>query len=321
MADDVEEKTTRKKGHEPISVVCAVIILIATVAVAGAFIADNVIGDSDHHIDDGDKVTVSYTLSFYDYYNSSDGTPGVIFQTTDSAINDQHGSDGTSYLFANTYSFLTSNLEVTINAGKVLQGFNDALLGHKAGDTVYVTIPASGGYTSVDTVRESVLSETKTVSLTQTVSAAAFADEYGFTPAGTVTITTSFGWDATATFDSMSNTVTVVSTPTVGESYTSVDNGYGKVVVTVSSVDANNVLYTTAVSEYTETGATVTYNSAEYKEIEMIELKNIAGNSIFVYAVQEDADGNATAFLYKTVAENYDIDLYFVIHIESIEEA
>ena len=63
MVDDEDIKP--RKEREPISLVCLVVLIVASVAVIGAFVNDNILnGDNDAEAASGSTVEVDYNCKF-----------------------------------------------------------------------------------------------------------------------------------------------------------------------------------------------------------------------------------------------------------------
>lgn len=203
----VKEKPKVKRSIDPIIAVCAAVLLLSSVVIIAATIDDKFFSQGDTSAATAwDTVEVDYVGSFYGYYDEG----GMVFDTSIESI-------GTDYL--KSYSFERtsySKLSFTIGQGKMLTGFENALLGMRPGETVRVAIPVGEGYgdgTSFsDLVSVTDLKTPRTLIMTK--------DEcttyLGSTPtAGVLKAKTPFGWDAEAILDSVSGTYTVIQNPSV----------------------------------------------------------------------------------------------------------
>jgi hypothetical protein len=322
MAD--EEDAAPKRAHEPISMVCFIVIVLATVLVVGAYVNDHIINDTDDtEADTGSDVEMNYTLSFYDYYDNG----GAIYQTTVEDI-----ANNSDYTFASGYTAADSysTFSVTMGNDEVLALFEKALYGAKEGDTVRVTIPAGSGYTTSTTASTS--STTLTVPVTTTMNEDTFSDIYTdvtVTDGAGTKFTSVFGWDAIVYGNGTQSTdVTIVylASATEGENtYTMYgdedDEKLGTVTATVNSITDGTINFTLAFSDTVSAdGAYSDFvsDTDTYSEIEMIQLhlEGVTGIDATVYVTGISSDG--TNMVYRTVEPNYNITLYFVIEIVSV---
>ena len=288
-----EEKV--KKSRDPIFTACLVIFMVAVVAILGGFVNDHYIQKDNTKAAYGDEVEVSYTGSFYAYVGED---KAVVFDTSYSSIgNDDDISKANSFT-KTSYS----NLTFTIGKGKMLQGFEEAVVGHKVGDTIKVKIDAGEGYIGPET--------TKSITggyenLSATMPKAAFDKLYEdvkLTTGVTVTFTTVYGWEATATYSG--NDVVIYNMPVVGETYEYIgneDSQYGDVKFKVTSID-DQIKF-----EYVfENTVPVGTNG----DIQMIEI-DFGTETWYVSNI------SGGEFTYKS-SEKDNIDLYFEIVLESI---
>jgi hypothetical protein len=317
MAD--EEDAAPKRAHEPISLVCFIVIVLATVLVVGAYVNDHIINDTDEtEADTGSDVEMNYTLSLYNYYDQG----GAIYQMTVEDI-----ANNSDYTFASGYTAADSysTFSVTMGNDEVLELFEKALYGAKEGDTIYVTIPAGSGYTSATTATTS--STTLSVPVTSTMDENTFANIYSdvtVTDGSGKAFTSVFGWDAIVYGNGNgTHTVTIVYMPTSGETYTMYgdddDEKLGTVTATVNSISSGTINFTLAFSDTVSAdGAYSDFvsDTDTYSEIEMIQLhlEGVTGIDATVYVTGLGTD----SMVYRTVEPNYNITLYFVIEIVSV---
>ena len=306
MADD-EIKV--KKERDPIMMVCFVVFILTVCAISGASIYNNYVKADNAIAVNGNMVSVDYTGTYYDYYG---GSNFAVFDTSRWSV-----ADDSKVLKSNDFTLKSKDsyapLSFTVGGGQVLTGFSNAVIGHKVGDVVKVLIPAGEGYNAT-TDETTVSVSSLTVNKTDILTAAQFKELYEFDLKGFMEIEKSvYGWPATASFNSASNTVTVSYQPEAGKQYTAVDNDFGKVNLMVTSVSGNTITYSYVISDYkvvSKTGSRI--------EIQMIKID--FGMQKFYIKEVTDADNNGIAetFTYKTVDERYNQDLYFEIKIVSI---
>jgi len=305
MTDD-EVKV--KKERDPIMVVCFVVFLIASLAVIGASVYNNVSGD-DTRVVVGDTVSVDYVGSFYGFYEE---TNYVVFDTSRWSV-----ADNDNVLKSNSFNLKDENLykplSFKVGGTTVLKMFGDSVIGYKVGDKIRVMIPSGQGYNGPDTLTTVQSSVAYSVPLTEKITASQFADLYGFSLSGIVSLEKSvYGWPAVAAFNTSDNTVTMTYSPGVGQEYVVVDDDFGKLVYKVTSV-SSTISFTQHVSDFT-----VVSQSGNVKSIQMIEV-NLGTEKYFITSVTDtNNDGVSESFAYKTVGETVNEDLYFVIEIKSI---
>ena len=316
-AAEIEKRKRQKREKDPIFTACFVVFVIACAAVLVSFVNDEYVQADESKVAYGDTVVVNYTGTYYAYYMDEDGNVSaiaVVFDTTDEDI-----GTGDDTLLANTFSRSSyETIEVTVGDGDYLTDFENCLIGHMIGDTVYVTIEEA----YVAASEAETVSLTTTIPMVQTISRSTFDDLYGDDydlDNGTAYITTAYGWDAWAVFNSADNTVTLTYLVEAGETYyytgntyeddddEEVTNPYGTVSFTVNSVDGQTMSVTYTFEDFT-------YVSDDGTEIQMIELALDDGT---IYVTDIDVDNQT--FTYKTCGETYNITLYFMLTIESIE--
>ncbi|MCQ2071203.1 MAG: FKBP-type peptidyl-prolyl cis-trans isomerase [archaeon] len=287
------EDNTRKKEREPITYLCSIILLVACIAVIGTFVYDHYIADDKETIDTGDTVELNYTGAYYNFYDEG----GAIFQTTVSSID-----DNSKYLYSPGYSFASGTISMTVGSGKYLAGFEDAVRGHKVGDTVKVHLTAEegywlGGYWS-NLYSAKTLADTSTLSVSYTV--AEFGKIYDKQAYGEK-FDSKLGIPAIAILDSQAGNVIVTFYPEAGKSYTS-----GDVVYKVNTVTETEFTYEVQY-DFVKTGKTIEpVDGEKFNEVRMVEINGdlICGLSL---------DGKS--MIVKNSAERNNIDLYFTIEI------
>lgn len=287
-----------KKKRDPIFSVCFVVFVVACVGVVGVFVDEHYIQQDDTKVAYGDKVEVNYIGSYYAYY---DEQGAVVFDTSLSSI----GNDD-KYLKA--YDFSKSSydtFDVTVGSGKALKMFEDSLIGHKVGDKIQVMIPAGQGYLAP--AGTSVTESTNiTVDLVQTMTKAQFDDIYEdvkLVAGQSATITSAYGWPATAYYDVTDNKVVITNMPQANQTYDYIgneDSEFGKVSYQVTAVGDS----ISAKISFTDTVSVA-------DGIQMLQV-NVDGTPVYITAVSGDT------YTYKTCEEKCNIDLYFEIEIVSI---
>ena len=292
-----------KKKKDPIFSTCFVIFVLAAVGVVGVFVDEHYLSDDEGVVAYGDKVTVNYVGSFYDYIG---GKNAVVFDTSRSSV-----GNNDSIIKSNGFSATSfkDSYTVTIGSKGSLEDFENCLVGHKVGDKVKVTI--TDGYPA-GSVLVTGSTSGQTIPVTETMSKARFDDLYDYTlkTGGATMIKTVYGWDALATLDSATNTVIINNMPAVGQyTYSNGDDdkkhSFGTVVFDVKKVDNGTITYDLVVKDYT------TVDTAT-SEIQMIEIE-------FGSETRYITNYSDSSFSYKTCKETSNQTLYFEIEILSIE--
>lgn len=303
-----DEEKVNKKGRDPIFMTCLVIFLAATIAVTGAHIDRHYLTQDNTLANDGYTVTVDYVGTYYAFYENPNA---VIFDTTYKNLGeDKDVKKGNDYE-KSSYSKLTFKLGPDSN---YLMEFQNAILGHKVGDTVMVKIKAADAYVSADIQTVVDASQVQKVKSVEKLSAELFEKTYGFKVTGTSSVFKSvYGWDAVASLNSSDNTVSVRYQPVVGSSY-HVDTKYGTVNLIVSAADDSFVSFKYEVKDFVRTGG----SSGGMDHIQMIKVD--FGTSLFYITgiIDANGDGKADSFVYKNVGEKFNEDLFFKIKIDKV---
>lgn len=267
-----------------------VVFLLASVAVLAVFVNDNYISGSDSDtVQPGSTVTVDYAGSLYAYYNE-DGA--LIFDTNVKAYSENYPIKGD---FSKT---TFSDYTVIPGSGGALTMFENALIGHKVGDTVKVLIPSADGYASKSITRDDQFS----VPTVQYMSQTQFSSLYDITVSTGVQVefTTIYGWDATAVYSVDKGAVSIINKPVQGETYQlgSNDlNDYGTANLTVDTM-GDEIVCTIGVEGI---------DSDPYKMVWV----NLESEKFYVQS-------NSGSVLTITTDPSAGEDLYFVIKIKSI---
>ncbi len=291
-----------KKKRDPIFSVCFVVFVVACVGILGVYVDEHYLQKDETKVAYGDKVTVDYVGSFYAYNGESNA---VVFDTSIASVGKNDDIAKANSFSKSSYS----TFSVTVGSKGALEAFENALVGHKIGDTVKVMIPAGEGYVApAGSVYENV-STTFTVPAVQEMTKVQFTDVYGsditLTAGTSVQITTAYGWTGLATLVSSTNTVVIQNMPTSGETYQYIgndDSKYGKVSYKVNSISSDDISVTISFSDTKDVGSGA---------IAMIEL-NVDGQKVYITGV------GSNTYSYKTCQETYNADLYFEITIKTI---
>lgn len=301
-----EEKV--KKGKDSIFMVCLVVFLLAVSAVTIAHVDRHYIAKDQTPANTGNTVEVDYVGTFYGYYGS-DGA--AIFDTTYKSIGESTDVKDTKSNDYTKGSF--SKLSMKLGSDNYLKDFQNAVLGHKAGDTVYVKIGAADAYWVGGAVKEVSCSADQSLPLSEKMPADKFESFYKFKVTGVSSVFKSaYGWDAVASFNSADNTVNITYIPEVGKTYTP-ETKFGTVNFKVSSVTADKILVKYEVKNYKTVGEA----KDGFKPIQMIKL-DMGMTVMYITSVGDESGGSAGKFCCKNVEEKNDIDLYFKITVSKV---
>ncbi len=286
-----------KKKRDPIFSVCFVVFIVACVGVVGSFVDQHYIHEDETVAAYGDKVVVNYTGSLYAYYGEENA---VVFDTSYENI----GKDDSVAKISSFSKSSYSTFDVTIGSKGALEMFENAIVGHKVGDTFKVMIPKGEGYTATNT--ENTIGTAMSIPANYTVPKAAFDEQYPDVDleAGQYTsFTTTYGWTAQAMYNG--NSVLVSNYPDVGKTYEyygNEDSRFGKISFAVTSVSDNKVNFTVSFTDTKAVG----------DGIQMVEFEQYDGTTWFVTSL------GSGEFTYKTCDAQYNETLYFEISIVSI---
>lgn len=293
-----------KKKRDPIFTVCFVVFILAAVSVVGVYIDEHYLTEDNTKVAYGDNVVVNYTGTFYAYYGEDNA---VVFDTSYSSIGDDDAVIKSNSFNKSSYS----TLDFEVGGNDVLTDFGNAVVGHKVGDTVRVTI--QNGYPAGSAFHtQSMNGLTMDVVQTMTMDQFESVYDYDLTAGSTATIRTVYGWDANAYYDATSERVIITHMPSTG-TYTYGDDGsedeeesahsFGTTTFNVTSVSGGVITYNISFADYTSVGSE--------GEIQMIEL-DFGDKTWYVTNI------NGGEFTYKTCDEIDNATLYFEIEIVSI---
>ena len=297
-----------KKKRDPIFTVCFVVFILAAVSVVGVYIDEHYLTEDTTKAAYGDEVTVNYTGTFYAYYGEENA---VVFDTSYRSIGENDAIIKSNSFNKSSYS----TLSFEVGGTDVLAGFGNAVVGHKVGDKIQVTV--ENGYPAGSDFYEQSRTGL-TVPVVQEMTKTQFESvyDYDLTDGGMTYITTVYGWPATVV--SADNKVYITNMPEENQTYTYTPNGavsdgeeedeeaghsFGTTSFRVTDI-GNEIVFDISFSGTTSVGD----NGA----IQMIELE--FGTE--TWYVTNVSNGE---FTYKTCDEVSNATLYFEIEIVSIE--
>ncbi len=315
---DANEKNVRKREREPITLVCFIVFLIACAGILSAY-AYNELVDNSKAVVYGETVEIDYTGSLYGYYDAAtDSMLPIIFDTTLKSV-----GDNSNNLFAPGFSKTSySTTSITLGQGKFLKAFENAIIGHKVGDTIKVKINAADAYPAANTnqyrekITELEADNGFTVSLDEYKT---LFDKTEAPAKGISQLEDKNGLPAKVNYDG--SILTVCYEVEKDKEYTIVDNSVGKVIMTPTEVTDSKITYKLSIENQKnvmiddKTPSKVSAQSGEsIQEIEMISY-NLFNNSYNIIGF----DG--TSVIYNTASSSdvaiHNMDLFFVIKIVS----
>ncbi|MDY0294071.1 MAG: FKBP-type peptidyl-prolyl cis-trans isomerase [Candidatus Methanomethylophilaceae archaeon] len=318
MTGDEQETSVAKRDRDPIIMACLVVLLIASAAVLAVWVNNEYLSAGPSAAV-GDTVEVEYTGSLYAPFG---GEYAAVFDTSFWSVAD----DG-SVLKSNSFTLKSESsyapLSFVLGEGSYLTGFQNAIIGMKAGETRDIVINAGDGYESALTNYYTYSADhVRTVLLSETMAKSAFESLYGVTIASVLTdLTSPYGWPASAALDSTSNTVVVSYHAEAGATYVMAESGLGKVSSEVTSISSSAISYTMSVDEYVP----LTSVTSGFTEIQMLEVTD-GGRTVYIDGVTLQ-NGKVVSYQVKDVytssssttsAELYGETLYFRITLKSV---
>jgi len=287
-----------KRDRDPIMMVCGVIFLIAAVIAIGCFVANEWFPSSEETASTGDKVTVEYIGTYYAPYGE---TYAVVFDTSYSNIaNDNNIAKSNDFTKKDSYSPLT----FTIGQGSMLSGFEDAVIGHKVGETFKVYLSEREGYVGPSETF-TINSTGAVMSLVYITTTADFKNIYPdvtLSSEGFTSFQSKYGWSAEAAYVDSGNQVSIYYKPVVGDSYTVYSSGDTSVTLKVTSVGDGVIVYDLDVKNPVK---------VDGDKIQMIKLD--LEETIYLTEV------SGSQVTYKLGSEKVNEPLYFEIKLTKIE--
>ena len=307
-----EESKGMKREHEPITMVCFVVLLLACAIVIGTWASDQISGDSSETVQYGDSITVEYTGSLYEYYDkATDDVKPVIFDTNVKSI-----GTNSDYLFTSTFNGTYSATTLTLGQYKFLAAFEDGLMGKKVGDTVRITIPAGEGYPDVVTNTSASSFEINNNFIMTKAELSEYFEDVGDIT-GYVKLTSKICDTLEAEVMPSGSNYSVHYLLVKDNVHTILDSVLGNVSLDVTDVDGNKVTFTLDVQDAIPVkDAKGNPVQIEGKDaIEMLSLKLFKGATYNIVA------GSGTDIVYNSVTNGTSLiggyELYFVVKIVS----
>lgn len=219
------------------------IVLIAVLMVSASTVVILLYqgGQSEEASDDvvaaGQTIKVDYIGKLLD---------GRVFDTSllSVALNDAAYPKTLSFTLRSNTSYTPLSFEV--GAGKMISGFDEAVVGMKVGQTKTVTLTPDEAYGDMDPTKLVTFQLTETAPLLRTFAASTFKAEYGADAATGLTVyDPMYGWEATVLeYDEQADRVTVKNVPTLNALYHIYGTGSVGWDVMVTGIDSNSDLIT-----------------------------------------------------------------------------
>ncbi len=219
------------------------IVLIAVLMVSASTVVILLYqgGQSEETSDDvvaaGQTIKVDYIGKLLD---------GRVFDTSklSVALNDAEYPKTLSFTLRSNTSYTPLSFEV--GAGKMISGFDAAVVGMKVGQTKTVTLTPDEAYGDMDPTKLVTFQLTETAPLLRTLTANTFKAEYGADAAPGLTVyDPMYGWEATVLeYDEQADRVTVKNVPTLNALYRIYGSGSSGWDVMVTGIDSNSDLIT-----------------------------------------------------------------------------
>lgn len=228
------------------------IVLIAVLMVSASTVVIILYQGGQAEETNSDVVAVGQTIKV-DYIGKF--TDGHIFDTSFYSIasNDALYPKALSFSLRANTSYTPLSFEV--GAGKMISGFDAAVVGMRVGGTKTVTLTPEEAYGEMDQSKLITFDLLQTVPLLETYTVTAFLAEYGVSPVAGMTVTDpDYGWEATVLeYNDNANRVTVKNVPTMNALYhiygsttgwdvlvSNIDSGTDQITLEHQLTDANS---------------------------------------------------------------------------------
>lgn len=219
------------------------IVLIAVLMVSASTVVILIYqgGQSEESSDDvvavGQTIKVNYIGKLLD---------GRVFDTSLLNVANDDAAYPKSLSFTKRSNSSYTPLSFEVGAGKMISGFDAAVVGMKVGETKTVTLTPDEAYGEMDPAKLVTFQLTETVPLLMTFTASSFKAEYGVNAVQGLTVYDPlYGWEATVyEYDAQADRVTVKNVPTINSLYHIYGTGDAGWDVKVTGIDSNTNLIT-----------------------------------------------------------------------------
>lgn len=277
------------------------IVLIAVLMVSASTVVILIYQGEQSEESSSDVVEVGQTIKVNYIGKLLDGR---VFDTSLLTVANDDAAYPKTLSFTKRANTSYTPLSFEVGAGKMISGFDDAVVGMKIGETKTVTLTPDEAYGDMDPTKLVTFQLTESVPLLQTFTASSFKAEYGANAAQGLTVYDPiYGWEATVyEYDVQADRVTVKNVPTLNALYHIYGTGSVGWDVKVTSIDSNAGLITI---------------EHQLDEADSDMIKGLDGTSTF-FIIDVDEDSGTAVRNYNT--ELLGKSLVFTITIVSIVE-
>jgi len=219
------------------------IVLIAVLMVSASTVVILIYQGEQSEEGSSDVVAVGQTIKVNYIGKLLDGR---VFDTSLLSVANDDAAYPKSLSFAKRSNSSYTPLSFEVGAGKMISGFDAAVVGMKVGESKTVTLTPDEAYGDMDLSKLVSFQLTETVPLLLTFTASSFKAEYGVDAAQGLTVYDPlYGWEATVyEYDMQADRVTVKNVPTLNALYHIYGTGSVGWDVKVTGIDSNANLVT-----------------------------------------------------------------------------
>lgn len=218
-------------------VLIAVLMVSASTVVILIYQGEQSEEGSDDVVAVGQTIKVNYIGKLLD---------GRVFDTSLITVANDDAAYPKTLSFTKRSNSSYTPLSFEVGAGRMIAGFDEAVVGMKVGESKTVTLTPDEAYGDMDPSKLVTFQLTEEVPLLLTFTASTFKAEYGVDAAQGLTVADPmYGWDATVyEYDEQADRVTVKNVPTLNALYHIYGTGSVGWDVKVTGIDSNADLIT-----------------------------------------------------------------------------
>lgn len=219
------------------------IVLIAVLMVSASTVVILIYQGGQSEESSSDVVEVGQTIKVNYIGKLLDGR---VFDTSLVSVANDDAAYPKTLSFAKRSNSSYVPLSFEVGAGKMISGFDAAVIGMKVGETKTVTLTPDKAYGEMDPAKLVIFQLTDSAPLLQTFTASSFKANYGVNAAQGLTVYDPFyGWEVTVyEYDVQADRVTVKNVPTLNALYHIYGTGSSGWDVKVTGIDSNAGLIT-----------------------------------------------------------------------------
>lgn len=193
-------------------VLIAVLMVSASTVVILIYQGEQSEGGSSDVVEVGQTIKVNYIEKLLD---------GRVFDTSLLSVANDDAAYPKTLSFTKRSNSSYAPLSFEVGSGKMISGFDEAVVGMKVGESKTVTLSPDKAYGDMDPAKLFTFQLVETVPLLETMTASEFKTEYGVNPVkGLLVYDPFYGWEATVDgFDAQADRVTVKNVPTLDALY------------------------------------------------------------------------------------------------------